>query len=152
VWPFRVADGFSEKVETEGRELVTRARWRFVLWTGVIVLLVFPWTSLQNHTHWPRVSWIPFVSPPFRIRDIVVNVLLYVPWGYFGARSIRCARRVWIVSALAALLSLATEASQLYSHGRFPSATDLTCNIFGAFAGAKYARRTTDDSQPTTDN
>ena len=34
-----------------------------------------------------------------------------------------------------------TEASQSYSHGRFPSATDVTCNLFGAFAGAGYARR-----------
>jgi glycopeptide antibiotics resistance protein len=88
------------------------------------------------------VAWIPFVSPPIKILDIVVNLLLYAPWGYFGARSMRV-RRVWVVVALAAMLSFVTEWSQLYSHGRFPSATDLTCNILGAFAGAMYERSRT---------
>jgi VanZ family protein len=52
-------------------------------------------------------------------------------------------RRVWIVVALAAMLSLVTETSQLYSHGRIPSGSDLTCNILGAFAGAMYERSRT---------
>ncbi len=116
--------------------------WPLALWTGLIVLVVFPWFHYQNHTHWQRVAWIPFVSPPIKIRDIAVNLLLYAPWGYFGARSMR-SRRVWVVVALAAMLSLVTEWSQLYSHGRFPSATDLTCNILGACAGAMYERSRT---------
>ena len=115
--------------------------WPFALWTGLIVLLVAPWTMYVNHTHWQRVAWIPF-APPIKIRDIVVNLLLYVPWGYFGARAMRSGS-LWIVVALAAVLSLVTEASQLYSHGRFPSATDLTCNILGACAGAIYERSRT---------
>jgi len=120
---------------------VRQGWWPLALWTGLIVLLVAPWTMYVNHTHWQRVAWIPF-SPPIRIRDIALNLLLYVPWGYFGARAMRSGR-VWIVVALAAVLSLATEASQLYSHGRFPSATDLTCNILGACAGAMYERSRT---------
>ena len=94
------------------------------------------------------------VSPPIKIRDVAVNLLLYAPWGYFGARALRSrppsllrsfgeTGSPWIVVALAAVLSLATEASQLYSHGRFPSATDLTCNILGACAGAMYERSRT---------
>ncbi len=128
--------------------------WPLALWTGFIVLLVAPWTMYENHTHWQRVAWIPFVSPPIKIRDVAVNLLLYAPWGYFGARSLRSrppsllrsfgeTGSPWIVVALAAVLSLATEASQLYSHGRFPSATDLTCNILGACAGAMYERSRT---------
>lgn len=122
--------------------MANRRSWPFWLWTGVILLLVLPWTTFQDHTHWQRVAWIPFISPPVRLRDVVVNVLLYVPWGYLFVRQMPYAtRRIWIVVMLAAVLSFSTEAAQLYSHGRFPSATDLICNILGALAGATYARR-----------
>lgn len=118
-----------------------RSRIVFALSTALIVALVVPWTRFQDHSHWQRVGWIPFVSPPVRARDIVVNVLLYVPWGYFGVR-VRDGRwrAVLTVVVSAAVLSLMTEASQSYSHGRFPSATDFTCNIAGAIAGAMWSR------------
>jgi VanZ family protein len=117
-----------------------RARF-FTLWTLLIVAVVLPWTTFQNHTHWQRVGWIPFMSPPIRIRDVVLNVLLYVPWGYLGVRRRHGAwREVITIVGFAAALSLATEATQLYSHGRFPSATDFTCNIAGALIGATWAR------------
>ena len=127
-----------------------RHGWRpLALCTGLILLVVLPWGSFQNHTHWSKVQWIPFVSPPIKMRDIAANLVLYAPWGYFAARAMRPPSllrsfgetgSIWIVVALAAALSLATETSQLYSHSRFPSATDLTCNILGAFAGAMYER------------
>ena len=121
---------------------MTRGRWPFVLWTVLIVLVVVPWVGYQNHSHWQRVGWIPFASAEVRLRDVVVNLLLYAPWGYFFARSVRVAARcVWIVVVLAAALSITTETSQVYSHGRFPSATDVTCNVIGALAGALWARR-----------
>ena len=113
-----------------------------VAWTGLILLVVLPWASFQSHTHWQRVAWIPFVSPPIKARDVLVNILLYVPWGYFYVRHMpEQLRRPWLVAVFAAVLSLATEAAQLYSHGRFPSATDATCNALGAYLGAWYARK-----------
>ena len=121
---------------------MNRGSWPFWLWTGLILLLVLPWTTFQSHTHWQRVEWIPFISPPLKLRDVVANVALYVPWGYLLVRQMPYAsRRLWLVGILAAVLSFSTEASQLYSHGRYPSATDLICNIVGALAGATYARR-----------
>ena len=121
---------------------MTRDRWSFWAWTALILLVVLPWANFQNHAHWQRVAWIPFVSAPLKVRDIYVNVLLYVPWGFFLFRQMPDAlRRPWCVFALAAILSLSSEAAQLYSHGRFPSATDAACNALGAFAGARYARR-----------
>ena len=121
---------------------MTRGRWPFVLWTVLIVLVVVPWVGYQNHSHWQRVGWIPFASAEVRLRDVAVNLSLYAPWGYFCARSVRVvARRLWIVVALAAALSITTETSQVYSHGRFPSATDVTCNVIGALAGALWARK-----------
>ena len=121
---------------------VTRGRWPLVLWTGLSLLAVLPWASYQNHSHWQRVNWIPFVTPELKLRDVVVNLLLYAPWGYFCARSLRAAAaHMWVVALLAAALSITTEATQLYSHGRFPSATDVTCNVIGALAGAIISRR-----------
>ena len=121
---------------------MNRQRWYFALWTGLILLLVLPWLSFQNHSHWAGVAWIPFFSKEVKVRDIVANVLLYVPWGYLGVRKRRQpSSPVWPVIIFAAVLSIATEASQSYSHGRFPSATDVTCNVFGAFVGAEYARK-----------
>ena len=121
---------------------MTRGRGPFLLWTVLILIAVVPWVGYQNHSHWQGVGWIPFVSAEVRLRDVAVNLLLYAPWGYFSARSVRvAARRTWLVVVLAAALSITTEASQVYSHGRFPSATDVTCNVIGALAGALYARR-----------
>ena len=121
--------------------MANRRSWPFWLWTGLILLLVLPWTTFQNHTHWQNVTWIPFASKPDKLRDIVANVLLYVPWGYLLVWQMpHAAQRIWLVAILAAVLSFSTEAAQLYSHGRFPSATDLICNILGALAGATYAR------------
>jgi glycopeptide antibiotics resistance protein len=108
----------------------------------LIVIAVVPWIGYQNHSHWQRIGWVPFLSAEVRLRDIAINLLLYAPWGYFCVRSVRSVeRRVWLVAALAAAVSITTEASQVYSHGRFPSATDVTCNVIGALAGALYARR-----------
>ena len=105
-------------------------------------MAVVPWSSYQNHPHWQRVAWIPFVSPPVKLGDVGVNLLMYAPWGFFAARA-HASRPlpIGVVVLLAATLSLLTEASQLYSHGRFPSATDVVCNVLGACAGAIYARK-----------
>lgn len=119
-------------------------RHRFAVWLLVIVAIVTPWRSFQGHTHWESVQWIPFVSPPIRARDIIGNAALYVPFGLFFTQRFRGPVLICIGSAF--LLSLATEASQLYSHARFPSVQDVLMNTLGAAIGvvaAKYvaARR-----------
>ena len=112
---------------------MTRA---LIVVTGLIVAIVVPWTSFEGHTHWDRVQWIPFRPPPaVSLTDVGANLLLYVPFGFFGRGS------VWVVVGLAAGLSLATEWSQLYSHGRFPTATDLLMNVTGASIGWWLAAR-----------
>jgi glycopeptide antibiotics resistance protein len=116
-------------------------RARFALWVLFIGFCVVPWSDLQDHTHWFKVQWIPFVSPPIKLRDIVVNVLLYWPFGYLLIRM--APRRSWFAAALYAFaLSVATEWTQLYSHSRFPSATDVACNVIGAALGAWSAKAT----------
>ena len=121
---------------------MSQGKWLFWLWTGLILLVVLPWAGFQSHAHWQRVAWIPFVSPPVKVRDILVNVALYAPWGYLYVRQMpEHRKRLWMAIVFAAILSVGSEASQLYSHGRFPSATDTMCNVLGAFAGVQYARR-----------
>jgi glycopeptide antibiotics resistance protein len=103
-----------------------------------------PWTSAQDHAHWSRVVWVPFTTPPpLTIPDVLLNVVLYVPFGWIHARAGARRRPRGVSGAVgwAAALSLATEATQVYSHGRFPSMTDVTLNGLGALAGALAARR-----------
>jgi glycopeptide antibiotics resistance protein len=112
------------------------ARRLLLLWISVLALVLLPWYSLQSHSHWYKVAWIPFVSPPVRAFDIVANVLLFVPYGWLVRRSTASSRRAWTRGfASAALISLAAELAQVYSHSRFPSATDFTCNLIGTGAG-----------------
>jgi glycopeptide antibiotics resistance protein len=126
-------------------------RWRVILWMVVIVVCVFPWLSLRDHSHWDRVQWIPFGTAPIKARDVVANLLLYVPLGYWWMR-LGGTPRAWRGVLVGFLLSVGTEIVQVYSHGRFPSATDVTCNTFGAWLGTglagRRASRATGDDPP----
>lgn len=118
-------------------------RLRVLVWALVIVGGVVPWSSWTDHGHWDRIEWLPFARS-VRPRDIVLNVLFYVPFGYFLAdgRSRRSARHMLrSVGVTAFVLSVATELSQVFSHGRFPAATDVLTNTLGAVAGAWLALR-----------
>jgi glycopeptide antibiotics resistance protein len=122
---------------------IRTARIRFGLSALFICLCVVPWPDLQDHSHWFKVQWIPFVSPPIKWQDLAANVALYWPFGYLFVRQAR--RLSWRWAAVCALLlSVATEWTQLYSHSRFPSSTDVTCNVMGAAVGAWCASRVPD--------
>ena len=113
----------------------------------IILAADVPWAAWQDHAHWERVGWIPFVSPPVRPIDIALNLTLFVPFGFFARKS---TSRTWLVVAAGAALALACETLQVYSHGRFPSATDFVCNIVGTAAGAYLARGPRADGRPDT--
>lgn len=115
----------------------------FVAWSAVVVAATVPWTDLVGHAHWRKVQWIPFFSPPVKAIDIIVNVLLYVPFGYTWMRASPFRVRLWHAAALAFVLSFAVESSQLYSHSRFPSVQDVLCNVCGAWVGGRLASRRT---------
>ena len=82
------------------------------------------------------------VSTTFRVIDVVGNILLFVPLGVTTALMVR-RRPVLSAALLAFVLSISAETLQLYSHSRYPSATDLVCNVAGALAGAGLLRRLT---------
>ena len=78
---------------------------------------------------------IPFTDPADRPRDFVANILLFVPFGWLYGRRGSLLGAV----AIAAVLSVAAEATQLFSTTRFPSATDITAALAGAALGAAAA-------------
>jgi glycopeptide antibiotics resistance protein len=116
--------------------LLVPRRLRLPVWTALIVAAVVPWTHFQDHAHWQRVEWVPFAAPLVRLGDVAGNLLLYLPFGlHFPlARRGRWARTAGCVAS-ALVLSAATEATQVYSHGRFPSMTDVAMNAVGAVVG-----------------
>jgi glycopeptide antibiotics resistance protein len=117
-------------------------RLRLLVWTLIVAGGVVPWSNWSVHPHLDHVEWIPF-SRNTRIRDIVLNVLFYLPVGYFhvSARTVSPGMRRVLEAGLIGLgLSVVTEASQIFSHGRFPAATDVLTNTTGAMIGGWLAR------------
>lgn len=112
-------------------------------WVGVILAAVVPWSGFRAHSHWAEIIWFPFSTPPeLTATDLVANVLLYVPFGFLYERA--TARRTGLFlrgGFWALLLSVATELTQVYSHGRFPSVTDVVLNVLGACLGLYIAAR-----------
>jgi|CXWL01.1.fsa_nt_gi glycopeptide antibiotics resistance protein len=129
--------------------LLTTHAWRTLclLWAGAIVVgTTIPWNDFQNHSHWGLVQWMPYGGIPRSKRalaDLVINVLLYLPFGYCTLRAFpgRTGRRMAAILLLAAALSLSTETSQVFHHNRMPSMTDVCNNILGTYLGAFAARR-----------
>jgi hypothetical protein len=56
----------------------------WILWLAVIVCATtMPWSNFKGHSHWGLVRWIPFGDHPLVLSDIVANVALFLPLGYF---------------------------------------------------------------------
>jgi glycopeptide antibiotics resistance protein len=110
-----------------------------VLSLVAIVAIVVPWRSVQSHPHWARIGWLPFVSPPLRPFDIVANVALFAPLG--AGAALACTRGVRAAAGVALAVSLLGETVQVFAHSRFPSATDVACNVGGAILGALVTRQ-----------
>lgn len=113
-----------------------RLRLALVLWTLVVVAISVPFSHLTLHSHWAKVIWVPF-GPPFKPFDIVANVALYVPWGFLWSVNRSGAPTRPRAAVFAALLSTTIELVQVFSHMRFPSATDVVANVAGAALGAR---------------
>jgi len=116
-------------------------RARLPVWILIVLAGVVPWSSWMGHAHWDGVEWVPFTRN-VRLRDVVLNVLFYAPIGYFlAARRASTRRNVVVTAAVVGFaLSVATELSQVFSHGRFPAMTDVVSNLTGAVIGAWVGR------------
>jgi glycopeptide antibiotics resistance protein len=112
-------------------------------WVLVVLLISGPWFGFVTRAQWWNVNWVPFADPADKPRDLLQNVLLFVPfgWSYESDRQRRSALPGAL--ALAATISLTAEATQLFSLARFPSATDVLMAVGGSALGfsASFAWR-----------
>ena len=112
--------------------------WPF--WILVIAVASGPWFGVVSEPQWPRVTLIPFHGFEDKPRDMAVNFLLFVPFGWSLAKSGARSGTLGRTAAIAALVSIAVEIPQLFFRLRDPSATDVTMAIVGATVGSLAAQ------------
>jgi glycopeptide antibiotics resistance protein len=106
------------------------------LWILVVAVASGPWFGVVHEPQWSRVTWIPFGGFSDKPRDMLVNFLLFVPFGWSFVKSHSRSNRIWRTMAAAAIVSIAVEVPQLFFRLRDPSATDVVMAICGACAGS----------------
>lgn len=94
---------------------------------------------------WPAAAATLLASWPVLTSraDLISNLLLYAPLGFFGVRALPRLRgpiAVGLLTLLAALLSSGVEMLQFRMTGRITSMSDVYMNVGGAFAGALAGR------------
>jgi glycopeptide antibiotics resistance protein len=104
----------------------------------VLLATTWPISDFQDHPHWFRVEWLPF-SQYQRPFDVVANVLLFVPFGAAAAAGATEPRRARLAMYAGLAVALAVELSQVYTHNRIATTTDVITNTAGAWLGARWA-------------
>jgi hypothetical protein len=114
-------------------------RWTRIAIVLYTVLVAFVTLSPGDASEGTRLGLHCVMCGDLWLRDVLLNVLLFVPLGWLGARTGGSLRRV---TTAAALLSFSIELAQLLapSLGRFPILGDLLANTIGALAGAGVPR------------
>jgi glycopeptide antibiotics resistance protein len=111
-----------------------------VWWVPVVFALSLPTVGFTRHPQWGRVHIVPFSDPEDKPRDQLVNIAMFVPFGYLFARGRRMPGAFAGALAAAGIVSAAAEATQLFSTVRNPSGTDVTMAIAGAALGSLLAK------------
>lgn len=122
----------------------------------VIVVIVYgslyPWdfhsAQLADGPLWVLIHSWPTHVDRFLLRDVAVNLLIYMPVGVFGflalRQNVRTAFAVIVTAFIALALSSAIEMTQLFDDARECSASDVVCNVsgtvFGVVLGSFYQR------------
>jgi glycopeptide antibiotics resistance protein len=102
-------------------------------WWGVLAIVISaPWDGFISHVHWERLDLIPFMDPADNVRDLILNVLFFVPFGYSFLKHWRGPRPILVTIAAACLVSACAESLQLFSHSRNASGTDVAAAGAGA--------------------
>ena len=109
-----------------------------ILAAAPLLAAAFPWGDMSHEAEWWRVRWLPFVSG-YRVKDVILNVLITTPVGLAAAASIK--RHPSLAAVLVTLcVSILCEWAQIYAPDRYPSGTDVLCNVLGATAGVLVLR------------
>jgi hypothetical protein len=129
---------FVRKTVAHARRAFVRNRLIFLAVTAILLATVPG--DLQDHSHWRNVAWVPLLTGLVRPADMLANLVLYFPLGatlHWG----RPNQRLWSTVTVAVVFAVGIELTQVWSHSRFPSATDAAMNVAGAVLGATWARR-----------
>ena len=109
------------------------AAWWRAAWLGVALVIVAGSAG----------TWAPYAPGIWKptlivLRDVVITIALYVPFGLFGMLALGRSdvRGIVRVSLIALIFSAAVEASQLYTVDRVGSLTDIVCAVVGCVVGA----------------
>jgi glycopeptide antibiotics resistance protein len=103
---------------------------------AVIAIASGPWFGIVRHPQWDRLTLVPFHGSEDKPRDIAVNLLMFVPFGWSFAKS-RGGRMTTLQAIGAgALVSIAVEIPQLFYRLRDPSATDVVMAMIGTAVGS----------------
>ena len=122
----------------------TATRSRLAVYLALSYALLILYATLHPLSGWQR-SGLPvfdYLIAPFpryfRVEDMVVNVMGYVPLGFvtFAALAMRRLSAVLVATLLAGLLSLSVETLQNFLPTRVSSNVDLACNLAGGLLGA----------------
>jgi VanZ family protein len=105
-----------------------------ILWLLGWAMFSVPWSSFTTRPRMEQINLVPFSNA--RRADQIRNFVYYLPAGALG---IGIGLSPVTVVTAAAGLSAVAEATQVFSAGRFPSATDLMLNTAGALVGAAIA-------------
>lgn len=122
------------------------------LWLTLLVgLVIFEMAVIVRFSGiMPHEHGVDIVSGFFRIfrggepgrREIILNILVFVPFGFFlseflaSAKRLRPGRRLGLATLVGFGLSLCIESLQLVLKVGFFELTDLVMNTVGAFGGA----------------
>ena len=117
----------------------TGARLGFALF-GYMLGVTLIVTLMPFRFEWPSASRILYTGEPI---EVVANVLLFVPLGFFYRVARPGAGATLRALAIGALVSVAIEAAQLFEPLRTPSPLDVLTNAAGAWIGALAAGRAT---------
>ncbi|MBK9308773.1 MAG: VanZ family protein [Nitrospira sp.] len=122
---------------------------RILIWFGIFVLALapmFPVSNFVGHAHWEHVRWIPFQGFSWSknmLKDIITNTLWFMPFGYLLHNQLNWnSRSRWTIAAIITIaggVSLSNELFQVFCHSRYPSMTDVACNVAGAGLGSYCA-------------
>lgn len=124
-----------------------------IFWLLFIVFIIYstliPFNLTANmgslNSNISKINKIPFFDSDgsrASIPDIVQNIFLFIPFGFFGILSMKYKNKLILIikiTLLASLLSGFVEVIQLFTRDRTTSVTDLLTNSSGAFIGAVSA-------------
>ena len=122
----------------------------WLLWFALVLFVSLPWMGFTTVPQWQRVHWVPFADPADKVRDVVLNGLLFVPLGFAVSRRRPGMDAVVLSAVMALTISVPAESTQLFSTRRFPSATDVATAMLGAVAGAVTTLSLRQSSKPRT--